>query len=1455
MKKRSTKILSLVLSLVMVFSLLPMSAFAEMADTESAAPAQEETVGITAATDAAVNGGRGFGSRPINPRPMPQYPAQTLTSEAIDGLTVTVDAPKGALPMGVEMNVTKIENLDAVQAAVDALEGVDGTALVAADITFVSNGKEIQPKKDVTVTMESDILPGDMDLTVVHLDASAQDLEDDNEAEAQPVTGVAIANNSVTFTASKFSTYTIVGQNRSVIVHYGYMNGNQFVEFTQNSTSTSFPGNGARVSYQNYDYSSNPIAYLKYDFEGWNYKETRYSTPGGTLIYPALYYYYGSYRDFYYFTQSGDYDRVGYNSNVYVIYEAKTASSGGSSQGGGSGQDDPETPDLPAGKYVTDNHDGTYDITLSVTGVEGTQETVTKASVIVIFDTSGSMAKNIAGQVNSGYNYNYVASTARHWEPVSEQRLSIAKEAVNALASTLLSKEDSNHNKLVQMALISFDTKATYAIDGFTSDLDTFTSAVNGLTAQSVTNWEHALMLANSMVVASDAPTYVVFVSDGDPTVRMSRLNLTDAEAYTLNGNDFNYEGYFGSGSYNEGHYTAAVSEAVSILTHNKTLYSIGLSTEATRMQDFTTAAYSGANVTIPANEKRYFPATSQSELTDAFDKIAEAVTDHLGFTNVSVDDGVTDLTTVETDALTGTPSNFVYRMGTSTTPGDNPEWTGEDVPQADITEDNHVIWDIASIGQLEPGVTYSVTFTIWPSQEAYNIIADINNGIIRDSDGNIVRTGTPAEAYNAQPADIRSQIVINENGEYTLLTNTGANVSYEYNGAPGSAGVSLKTDPGEMALASNYFGMHKDWSNELPQDSRTAQVLTKQDEDGKWYLVDSNGDWILDGENKIEANWDNYDSWKNKAVYYVDLIVTKGDEDYTEVRLTSEDLSADGGNAAWTWAQMFVAPGVLTHGTAASGTFELREHGDDYTVREKPSESYYWELSAEIYHPMVINGTAYVLQKVADDAAGVPDSVKGAANANKYDGDYYNIGGTVYKKLGSADDALISAVNERRSYLNLTKVVNGTDKVGYDPNAYFTYTVKMENVNGLHSGDDGYTANNDDFWFSVYDPVAGATVLDQTIVTGATAEEGNTGYWHFENVAGGKDGVTIKIKAGWNVRFTNLLTGTTYEFVETKTAMPDGFTFNKVEATAEFKGQLQTYNPTVTAADQKIQGEIEAANTNYTVTYTNDFEGVFYVYHSSNNTVERFPMAVDGVKVTSFDIAHLTLDGSLYGGYYTDYAGKSADFDATALTYTDGKATDEGEGAKPYDAAYIKSAKSSGGVWISTAYTTSGLTMEPTSNTVYYLKEVPAALYLRPYLHYSYYKDNNEIATVWLVSDTDDLKYQEAGFVIIDANKKATDVVSSLTVTTQHGGTSVKLTSKTVFGATGYLSYRKVNDVGGLKLLNNGDSVLQYWVTPDGLRVTGTASRTYSGLASKTTVDKVETAVVSTITPFTTSD
>ena len=72
--------------------------------------------------------------------------------------------------------------------------------------------------------------------------------------------------------------------------------------------------------------------------------------------------------------------------------------------------------------------------------------------------------------------------------------------------------------------------------------------------------------------------------------------------------------------------------------------------------------------------------------------------------------------------------------------------------------------------------------------------------------------------------------------------------------------------------------------------------------------------------------------------------------------------------------------------------------------------------------------------------------------------------------------------------------------------------------------------------------------------------------------------------------------------------------------------------------------------------------------------------------------------------------------------------------------------------------------------------------------------------------------------------------------MTTTHGDSSQTLTATSLFRTRGYLNYLTVINHGSngqpvVNLLNNGDTVAQYWVTPDGLRVTGYAIRTYQGL------------------------
>ena len=127
-----------------------------------------------------------------------KMPAQTFRGSA-GGVTVVVSAPEGAFPEGTAMKVSAVsqtEVMDAVQQAVDE----EVVRVRAVDITFYDkDGKEIQPKKNVTVSMRASGMDASQDHEVVHIG-------DDGDAS---VVGADVSGNSANFQSKDFSIYVI----------------------------------------------------------------------------------------------------------------------------------------------------------------------------------------------------------------------------------------------------------------------------------------------------------------------------------------------------------------------------------------------------------------------------------------------------------------------------------------------------------------------------------------------------------------------------------------------------------------------------------------------------------------------------------------------------------------------------------------------------------------------------------------------------------------------------------------------------------------------------------------------------------------------------------------------------------------------------------------------------------------------------------------------------------------------------------------------------------------------------------------------------------------------------------------------------------------------------------------------------------------------------------------------
>ena len=1300
---------------------------------------------------------------------------------------------------------------------------------------------------------------------------------------------------SISFEADDFSTFLVRwgnNNNNNVTIHHGVMMSGSFVEFgtsgLPNTSNTNYPTNLNWSSYNDDAY-----AVLIYDFPGYEYVETRYLTSAntnpttGTSIWPALQKRNasGNSNDNWRYCLS---TRTSWNrdgaadngSHIYVIYREKAITTGSSGSGGGGDQPGPtpSTFEPDVGKNVSNQQeDGTYEIELGFVGNKDTSEVKTTARVIVVFDLSGSMEENMSGGTASATN---------------PSRLSLAKDAVNALADTLLDLEDSQGNKLVEMGLVTFATDARIRTFGtsnvqFTSDYDTYSGVITNLPISSNdtvgtgvnqigrgTNWEKGLDLANSIPTSQDGKTYIVFVSDGDPTYRVSRGNYDDS-VITSEINTFArvVTPIFGAG-YGAATitrcYSTAKESAKSIVDHNKTLYTVGLSSDATNMRSL--AEYSGGT---------YKAGDNAEEFAQSLSDIAGAISSEIGLTDVVIDDGVTDMSQIETDSLIGTAGNFEYYQSYPLTENDDGsysytignntysvtqaqveagtdgthriytrrnsaglyiiyiEYPWSDAPEASITASNNVIWNTHDANdKLEDGVYYSVKFTVWPKQEAYDLIADLDNRIRKITDEDltdgtkeqlrVLLNGTTYE-YDSQTkkwtgglTDSELQNMIDEAGtaSYSMKTNTGLSATYKYGGVEGTSTYTNYTN-GNMTLDVETFGVEKLWNNVLPRDSRTAKMLTNDE----GYLVDKDGELILDNENNQPISYRDSIA-KDYAVYYVDLIVTKTENgvagNYQEVTVYSSD--------DWKLDNIFISLGVLS--VSEDGTITVRETGHEYSVIEKPTDAYYWELEATTYRPMMVNKDVTMLEKVVEGDDDYDDAVAQVSELkSKKIGEivYYNFEGSIYRAIPGSD-ALLKATNHRRSYLNLTKVVSEEDA----PDALFEYEIKITIPGVKHSNEEGFNVDLDPVWFSVF--ADGQAYKELEVSDNVHAEmyaDEPTGYFWVDS----GETFTIKMKAGWNYRSSNLLTGTTYEITESEENMEPGFVFEKVEPSAVswnvVDGQYVEYDVDYEADeidDTTIKGTILDTNTAYTVTYTNNYLGVFYVYHSSDNTVERIPMAVNGEAYSDdnpFNIYALTKANTLYGGYYEDYAGKSNGYDSAKLEFDENNQGSDADGTA-YSYQYIQ--ESNKAAWkAADAYTVIGTAMVPVKDTTYFLKEVPEG-YLSPYTHYTYYKESKKIGGMITVSGIDDLNYDQdnTGFEIVDLSNMKATIVESLKITPLNNSSSVTvLTAAKVYKPKGvldgYLGYADITEYvkEDAKIL-----VKQFWTTLDGIKVKGKKMR-----------------------------
>lgn len=342
---------------------------------------------------------------------------------------------------------------------------------------------------------------------------------------------------------------------------------------------------------------------------------------------------------------------------------------------------------MPAhSKTIKDNGDGTYDLTLSVTGDTEQSSSAKPVDVVFVVDVSSSMNETVSG-----------------WR--GKSRMKAAHDAAATLANSLLTGE--NANKQIQVSVVTFGTNAQVAT-GFTSDPSVVANAVPERAKENQgTNWEGGLKLANAQTSGREgAEKHIVFLSDGNPTYRVSPMGYTESDESVLGAytpfpekhdhkvND-NLYGFGNAESKENRNYAAAKAEANN--RNGANMFVVSVAKDADMMQSFATDATG-----------TFLDGTTADNLASAFSQIGQVITKTAGYKDVKIVDQLTQW--VEGTAADGSIENVRYAKNRAA-------WN--DAPPATIINRGNLSWDLSGLGTLEKGVTYSVTFTIRPSDAA----------------------------------------------------------------------------------------------------------------------------------------------------------------------------------------------------------------------------------------------------------------------------------------------------------------------------------------------------------------------------------------------------------------------------------------------------------------------------------------------------------------------------------------------------------------------------------------------------------------------------------------------------------------------------------------------------------------------------------------------------------------
>lgn len=349
-------------------------------------------------------------------------------------------------------------------------------------------------------------------------------------------------------------------------------------------------------------------------------------------------------------------------------------------------------------KYIAKNKDGTYNLTLNVSGAVGSESYANMLDVLFVMDTSNSMKWEMTYTGSSSKKY------LKDYQTNSNSRFYNQKKAVEDAVAKLKNKK----NVDAQFAVVAFDTQAGIKTN-WTKDSITYPTSVGNYKSNNWeaggTNYQAGLRKADELLKKgrTDATKIVVFLSDGDPTLYYD----------TYDGK----EDVYGSGKGYDPDAMAKAQTQLGTMSMNY-FYTVGVGPKDSydHLSDLKESAPIG---TVTGS----YNGTDSSNLKNAFDSIIRDATDLL-CTEVTVTDTLTDEVELADQEL-----QVVVKDETGKVINKLKNASGNKVDVSDIITTQtkkdsdgktQIIMRFKSDYKLESGYTYYVTAKIRPTTKAY---------------------------------------------------------------------------------------------------------------------------------------------------------------------------------------------------------------------------------------------------------------------------------------------------------------------------------------------------------------------------------------------------------------------------------------------------------------------------------------------------------------------------------------------------------------------------------------------------------------------------------------------------------------------------------------------------------------------------------------------------------------